>query len=667
MTIHNSFIYIALQKKYSMKKNLLILLIAFFSTSLTTIAQIYSNGPYYNSTGTGAGGANESVLQTTTYGMSTIGFGQQSNLFNRISDDFTIDCQWKLDSIDLYGYQTGSTTTSTFTSYTLRIWDGVPDTPGSNVIFGDTTTNRLISTTWSGAYRITETTTGNSTRPIMRNTLQLGGIVLPAGTYYLDWAATGSLASGPWQVPITITGQNITGNARQRIGSTWNNLVDGGTGTPAQGAPFDIYGVITTVTANAGMDASVCDNGTIALGGTPTGTSNVASPLTYSWSNVPAADSTLSNPIVTITDPIQFVIMVTDTNGCSATDTIQVAAISAVPVTVSSSSNFMFCPENSTVLVADQTSGITWNTMETNDSIVVNTPGTYHVSYTDGNGCIATDTVEVTNFTVTPVTISPAFPAFCSGQTTLLVADQTNIIWSTTESNDSIYAGTQGNYVVGYTDTNGCFTTDTVFVTELTPPTIEAPDDLAICQGDTVSLIATGGTSYVWDGSLPNGTEVTPTQTTTYTVIGADINSCTNTDSFTVTVSEPTGNTITVTGLDSIEVNSVMYYQDGTYTQTLQNAAGCDSILTVVVQLDFTSINEWDATVSVSPNPMNDLLNIQLTGGEDRRFKLITMMGQLISEFEVIGSKAVDVSELANGSYFIIDASNGQRLLLIKN
>ncbi|MGL5890181.1 MAG: hypothetical protein ACRC3B_09865, partial [Bacteroidia bacterium] len=35
---------------------------------------LYDNGPYYNSAGTGANGANESVLYTTTFAMGTIGF-----------------------------------------------------------------------------------------------------------------------------------------------------------------------------------------------------------------------------------------------------------------------------------------------------------------------------------------------------------------------------------------------------------------------------------------------------------------------------------------------------------------------------------------------------------------------------------------------------------------
>ena len=241
-----------------MIRNLLYTFIAIIGGTFTIQAQIYDNGPVFNSVGTGFGGANESVLYTTTFGMGTIGFGQQQASFNRIADDFTVDCSWTIDSIYFYGYQTGSTTTSTFTGYTLRIWDGVPDAVGSNVIWGDTTTNRLIRTVFSNVYRVTETTAGNSTRPIMQNTVNVGGFTLPAGTYWFDWAASGSLASGPWQPARVPVGQSVTGNGRQRIGSTWNNMLDGGTGTPAQGAPFKVFGTAATVTANAGNDAAIC-------------------------------------------------------------------------------------------------------------------------------------------------------------------------------------------------------------------------------------------------------------------------------------------------------------------------------------------------------------------------------------------------------------------------
>jgi hypothetical protein len=171
--------------------------------------------------------------------MNTLGLGHQVSAGNRIADDFVITASATIDSVVFFAYQTNSPTTSTITSVNLRIWDGPPDNPASTVVFGDTLTNRLLNTTWSGIYRVTETTPGATSRPIMKNTV-LVGTVLPAGTYWLDWQSDGSLASGPWAPPITINGQTTTGNALQYT-AAWAPAQDSGTLTP-QGFPFWLYG-----------------------------------------------------------------------------------------------------------------------------------------------------------------------------------------------------------------------------------------------------------------------------------------------------------------------------------------------------------------------------------------------------------------------------------------
>jgi hypothetical protein len=204
-----------------------------------TESLIFYNGPLVNSPGTGGGGADESVLQSVSLSMNTIGFGHQVSANNRIADDFTITAAATIDSVVFFAYQTNSPTTSTITAVNLRIWDGPPDNPASTVIFGDTTTNRLLNTTWSGIYRVTETSGGNTARPLMKNTVLVGTVLSP-GTYWLDWQSDGSLASGPWAPPITINGQTTTGNALQYTGA-WAQLLDTGISTP-QGLPFWLYG-----------------------------------------------------------------------------------------------------------------------------------------------------------------------------------------------------------------------------------------------------------------------------------------------------------------------------------------------------------------------------------------------------------------------------------------
>lgn len=203
---------------------------------------LYDNGSLVNSPGTGSGGADESVLQSVGLGLNTIGFGHQVLNDNWVADDFTVPATgWSINTIDFFAYQTGSTTTSTITGVNVTIWDGPP--PSANVV---ATSSNMTSTGWTGIYRVTETTSGTTNRPIMVNTVDFGTLNLAPGTYWISWQTDGSLASGPWAPPISINGTAVTGNGLQSTdaGATFPPALDSGTGTPQQGFPFIIYGAL---------------------------------------------------------------------------------------------------------------------------------------------------------------------------------------------------------------------------------------------------------------------------------------------------------------------------------------------------------------------------------------------------------------------------------------
>lgn len=225
-------------------------------------------------TGTGAGGADESRLQTTTFGMGTIGFGAQIVNGNSVADDVTFTLPTHIDTLTFYSYQTGSTTTPTYTDLRIQIWNAAPNQGGA-VILGDFVTNRLASAAFSGVYRVTETTVGNSQRPIMAVTSADLDWDLNPGTYWIQVSFAGSLGSGPWAVPITILGQagEPGANGLQCVAPTfgepciWNNAVDGGTNTPAQGFPISIVG---TQADNANLFVSIDDQRSVVVQNTIT-------------------------------------------------------------------------------------------------------------------------------------------------------------------------------------------------------------------------------------------------------------------------------------------------------------------------------------------------------------------------------------------------------------
>ncbi len=209
---------------------------------------LYDNGPMVTSTSSGPNGEDESILENVSLNMSSFGTAHQSSNNFRVADEFTITGNdWTITSLHFFAYQTGEIA-STITSVNLRIWDGIPGMAGSNVVFGDTTTNVLTNTTNSGILRVNQDNAGANVDRQIADTMISINLTLPAGTYWLDWQSDGSGLSGPFVPHITIPGQLTTGNALLSTdnGVNYSNLLDTGSLTQ-QGLPFIIRGNIVNL------------------------------------------------------------------------------------------------------------------------------------------------------------------------------------------------------------------------------------------------------------------------------------------------------------------------------------------------------------------------------------------------------------------------------------
>jgi hypothetical protein len=209
-------------------------------------AVLWDNGPLVTSPGTGAGGADESILQSTSLGMNVLGFGIQFGSGNSIADDFTVPAgeTWDITDMTFFGYQTSAPSSGSITGLYIQIYNGQPGAGGS-VIWGNLTTNVLSTTGFSNIYRLSETSPGSTARAIQAIT---GTVVtsLPAGTYWVEATFDGSASySGPWAPPVTVVGQTNTGNAVQGIAGVYGPLTDTGTSGAdnfLQGFPFIVEG-----------------------------------------------------------------------------------------------------------------------------------------------------------------------------------------------------------------------------------------------------------------------------------------------------------------------------------------------------------------------------------------------------------------------------------------
>lgn len=128
----------------------------------------------------------------------------------------------------------------------------------------------------------------------------------------------------------------------------------------------------------------------------------------------------------------------------------------------------------------------------------------------------------------------------CDGGISLTISGGTapyTVNWSNGSTENSLSSLCAGNYVATITDATGCQSQSSTQITNSLSGNLQVSADVSICLGEITTLTATGATSYSWDNGLGNGSsfDVSPPQTTTYTVTGTD-NGCSSTASVTVSV-----------------------------------------------------------------------------------------------------------------------------------
>ncbi len=124
-------------------------------------------------------------------------------------------------------------------------------------------------------------------------------------------------------------------------------------------------------------------------------------------------------------------------------------------------------------------------------------------------------------------------------------------------------------------------------------PNVTAGTDQTVCEGETVSLSASGADTYVWDNGVTDGVSFTPLLgTTTYTVVGTSVNGCEATDQVVITVED-------CTGLEENSINSsVTFFPNPVNTHfTLKGATQLTSLK--VIDLSGRTVQ------TLKPNSLN--------------------------------------------------------------
>jgi len=363
-----------------------------------------------------------------------------------------------------------------------------------------------------------------------------------------------------------LTSGNITALSFDVVTATALSMTDFSMTVGHTTQPASTFNLITTGLTPVYYNAAQTVTGGINnyVFGTPfnwNGTDNLV--VSLSWSNVNSGSTALTASVRAHNAGF-------NSTGYLYADNTSAAAIAAATTSLSAgvgaTSQNNVTTNRPNIIFAGQrltqgAAGLTWqwNPGAVNSNTMAVSPTTtttpvmpsYTVTSTDpATTCSTTAVVTITVNPVPTVTVAASTGSICSGTTASLTATgATTYTWLPAGGSSSVaVVSPTANTVYTVTGTAlGCSNTQTVNLNVTPTPTVVASaSPSVICAGATVSLTATGATTYSW---MPNSsssatTTATPSVSTTYTVSGTTAG-CTNTKTLSVTVNNVP--TLTVT------------------------------------------------------------------------------------------------------------------------
>jgi len=489
------------------------------------------------------------------------------------------------------------------------------------------------------------------------------------GTYAWDGGATPSTADNTFNSPGTYT---VTVTAANGCIDTESIIITQDITPPTAG-----------ITNNSGTTVLNCTTTTISVTATGGGT--------YAWDG----GETPTTAANTFNSPGTYTVTVTAANGCTDTESMVITQDITPPtagITNNTGTTVLTCTTTTISVTATGGGTYAWDggaTPATADN-TFNTPGIYTVTVTAANGCTDTESIIITQ-DITP----PTAGITNNSGTTVLICTTTTISVTATGSGTYAWDGgatpstadntfnTPGTYTVTVTAANGCTDTESIIITQdITPPTAGINNNtgttVITCSTTSISVTATGGVSYSWDGGATPATAANTFNTPgTYTVTVTAANGCTDTESITITqditppaagITNNSGTTVITCSTTSINVTAtggVSYSWDGgatlataantfnapgTYTVTVTAANGCTDTESIVITQDIAlptagiTNNTGTTTLTCSVNA----ISVTATGGISYLWNGGTTPTTALNTFTTPGTFTVTVTA-ANG------------------
>lgn len=405
-----------------------------------------------------------------------------------------------------------------------------------------------------------------------------------------------SLAAGSYSV-------NITDAANCLLTSTF--IVN------QPSSPLSITANLDSVNCYGFSDGAI---DVTAIGGTPN--------YTYSWSNNSSTEDiqTLSEGAYTLT--------VTDANGCQLDSTFSLLQPS--PLTVSSINTNVLCFGASTGAINLNVFGgifpytYSWSNGAISQDLSLISAGSYSVTITDGNGCDLTYSSTITQpnqaLTLTETHQNVGCYGANSGSIDLSVTGGTpnyNYVWSSGFTSQDISSLIAGNYTVTVTDANNCVSDLTINVQQPAAPlTISSVLTDATCFGlptGAIDVTINGGTApftYFWNTGATSQ-DLINVPAGQYTLAVTDANSCVSSTIY--SLSQPT--TALNVVVSNITDASCFGYSDGSVSINISGGTPAYSILwnngSTSSFVNNISAGTYSATVT-DANGCESILNAQV-------------------------------------------------------
>ncbi len=255
----------------------------------------------------------------------------------------------------------------------------------------------------------------------------------------------------------------------------------------------------------------------------------------------------------------QVKLVVSDSTGCVLPDSNTITIELYNPIQAQVTPTTFICPNETIQLNASGGTSYLWSPANSlSDATIANpvaSPGTtnttYQVIVSDQCGA---DTAEVTIGIFDITTSATADTIVCLGDTVPITAtgggtytwSPANFVTQPNNGSTGAFPNQSTQYYVSIITPDGCPTMDSVYIAvDQTLPINTLTNDTAMCNGESMPLLAGGARSYLWnpsstlDTNAGNNVIATPQQTTTYSVDFT--NACgTVTDNVTVEIIKPT-------------------------------------------------------------------------------------------------------------------------------